>query len=139
MKKIAYLLGLIIVLSIYITSCQKNNGDDNDDQKGLNQPNEYFGTWVLDQNENNVLDDNYVKLVLAKNVLEIFYYDTRESVYKQDYEYSNWSISEDHLLFYGDDWSYSTNNYTIVEVPNNVRMVLEYPEYNVPSVFLKQD
>ena len=89
MKKLAYLLGLMMVLSIGFTSCEKD-GDDDDpivNPVVLNQPSAYFGTW------NAEIGDGV--LVIAKGSIT----NTVGTIVNPNPNVINWSVDQAETVF----------------------------------------
>lgn len=117
MKKFAYLLGLVMVLTIGFTSCEKGGDDDPIVPVVLNQPTAYFGTWTCG---NGVL-------VIGKNTI------TNTIGTNVNPNVVNWSVDQAETTFTVYKDTKGTVVYvakTIIETPTNVggqtEMVLEY-------------
>jgi len=128
MKKLAYLLGLMMVLSIGFTSCEKDGDDDPIvNPVVLNQPTDYFGTWTCG-NGTYVIGKNTIANTIGTNV---------------NLNVVNWSVDVAETAFttYKDTkGTVIYNTKTIIETPTNVdgkiEMVLEY--VGVESTWVKQ-
>ena len=135
MKKLAYLLGLMMVLSIGFTSCEKDGDDDDPIVPTLNQPAAWFGTWhatEVDDNGTLVVAQNYA-YEFGKNLVKLYWkYNTpQENVAT----YTSWEIVGDDLVVVNNHNEKHT--YPIWEHPTNGEIQVEF-SHNQITTLVKQ-
>lgn len=108
MKKVAYLLTMVFVLTFAFTSCEK---DDSDEQIIPQNPNAvYLGVWETQTTyEDDVLIDN------DANYSTFEFVSGGGAIIGGDREYTTWSISGSNLTLSGG--GHQTETLTIVIAP----------------------